>query len=406
MTIAIDTTFFGHEETENKNLVNSTSIFTADLLDEFSALGHANNCTLIVSKNQEAFFKERFPQYKRLVLQWLPLTILNKISKGRFRGTKYIKKFGIYRRRIEKERFDIIWFPFAGDYTFVKSNTPGVLTIHDLWGFHSNLNNFKGYKGVLDEKRNTIVTISEYTKKDFIRIFNYKKEIAVIPNTIQVDISATAPVPELKNKFILDINAYNEKKNPITLLKAFNRIKNDITHDLVFCGGYKDNSVYTELIDFIQQNHLESRVRLFFKLPTEQRNFLLENASLFVTPSLFEGFGRTPVEAAICGIPVISTKETALYEATLGLVNYVENATDDKELADSMLEKIKHPDSPEELQSIAQALKNAYALETCARKYWNIFVATSDKRQATITNTNLFIKHLASFSYQKYERCA
>ena len=71
---------------------------------------------------------------------------------------------------------------------------------------------------------------------------------------------------------------------------------------------------------------------MLFRVTDEERNWLLTNAALFVTPSLFEGFGRTPVEAAICRIPVISTKETSLFEATQGLCSYVENPTDEKEL--------------------------------------------------------------------------
>lgn len=43
---------------------------------------------------------------------------------------------------------------------------------------------------------------------------------------------------------------------------------------------------------------------------------LYSNASLFVSPSLMEGFGFTPIEAAIHCVPVVCTKETALYETT------------------------------------------------------------------------------------------
>lgn len=42
MNIAIDTTSFGYDEVKNKNLVNSTSIFTADLLDAFVQLGQSD----------------------------------------------------------------------------------------------------------------------------------------------------------------------------------------------------------------------------------------------------------------------------------------------------------------------------------------------------------------------------
>ena len=48
MNIAIDTTSFGHDEVKNKNLVNSTSIFTADLLDAFVQLGQSDKFVTVI----------------------------------------------------------------------------------------------------------------------------------------------------------------------------------------------------------------------------------------------------------------------------------------------------------------------------------------------------------------------
>lgn len=64
MNIAIDCTFFGHEEARSKKLSLSTSIFTADILDAFVKMGLSDNFTLFVNYNHTSFFQERFPQYK------------------------------------------------------------------------------------------------------------------------------------------------------------------------------------------------------------------------------------------------------------------------------------------------------------------------------------------------------
>lgn len=56
-------------------------------------------------------------------------------------------------------------------------------------------------------------------------------------------------------------------------------------------------------------------------------------ADLFIHPSLLEGFGYPPIEAAIHKTPVLTTKETALYESTMGILNYYEPATDSQALA-------------------------------------------------------------------------
>ncbi|HAZ95763.1 MAG TPA: glycosyl transferase group 1, partial [Treponema sp.] len=166
-----------------------------------------------------------------------------------------------------------------------------------------------------------------------------------------------------------DLNAYIEKKNPMTLLKAFNLIKDKTDLNLVFCGGYREDSIWNGMQEYMQANQISSRVKLLFRVKDEERNWLLANAALFVTPSLFEGFGRTPVEAAICKIPVISTKETSLFEATQGLCNYVENATDEKELAELMLNIIENPQEEKQLEEIAKKLACIYQAENCAKLY-------------------------------------
>ena len=378
MKIAIDCTFFGHDETQSKKLSLSTSIFTADILDAFARMGKAANFVLFVNYNHESFFKVRFPQYELCVLHFLPLTLSNKLTAGKFKGTKYLKKLGIFKRMAEK-KCSAIWFPYCVDYTFVKTKLPSLCTIHDIYRVHRNGKN--GWDFVTDENC-TLTTVSDYTKNDIIKTFALDKDrasqITKIPNSIVFDVSKQQEIEVLSGKkYILDLNAYIEKKNPMTILKAFSLIKDKNDANLVFCGGYKDDSVFSEMQDFIAKAGLKARVQLLFRVSDVERNWLLTHASLFVTPSLFEGFGRTPVEAAICKIPVISTKETSLYEATMGLCNYVENAKDEQELAALMLEKLENPDSEANLSETAEKLKANYEPVNLAKKYWELLKGIS-----------------------------
>ena len=375
MNIAIDCTFFGHAEARSKKLSLSTSIFTADILDAFVKMGLSDNFTLFVNYNHASFFQERFPQYKLKILKFFPLTLANKISGGRFKGTKYLKKLGIFKRAVKKGGFDSIWFPYCVDYTFVQTALPALCTIHDIYPVHRN--GMSGWNFIKNQNC-TLTTVSNYTKNDIIETFGLDEaranSITKIPNSIIFDVSKKQERKELSGKkYLLDLNAYIEKKNPLTLLKAFNLIKEKTNATLVFCGGYKDENLFAEMKNFIEENSLFERVLLLFRVTDEERNWLLTNATLFVTPSLFEGFGRTPVEAAICKIPVISTKETSLFEATLGLCNYVENPKDENELAELILKKLGNPDSEEKLTEIAKILTENYEPETLAKRYMELF---------------------------------
>ena len=375
--ILIDTTFFAHTEAKNKKLTYSTSIFTADLLDAFAALGMSDKFCLIVNFNHLDFFKERFPSYKIISAHWWPVTLRYKLTKGRKTANRLIKKSGAFRKIAEKSGADALWFPYSMNETFVKTKLKTFATVHDIFRIHHGTKKeAEIFTRFLNNESVFLITISNYTKNDIIKTTSCKKNIPVIPNSIDFDISSQTKIPELtEKKYILDLNAYVSKKNPMTLLKAYNIIK-DRTHlELVFCGGYREDSLWNEMHQYINENKLSRKVKMLFRVTDEERNWLLVNAALFVTPSLFEGFGRTPVEAAICKIPVISTKETSLFEATQGLCSYVENPTDEKELAALLLEKIKTPDSAEKLTQISEKLSETYKAENCAGKYAQIFNA-------------------------------
>lgn len=229
--IGIDTTFFGHSEAKNKTLNLSTSIFTADLLDAFVELGINENFCLLVNYNHAEFLAERFPQYKQIVLRNPLLSIVNAITGKPL--TKFLKKWGIFKNAAEKN-CKAIWFPYTVPATYVKTKLPAFVTIHDLYQLHNGGSESAHKEYVLDEK-NRIVCISEYTKNDVVKSLGCKKEISVIPNSIQFNIENAQSVPEIKNDFILDINAYDKKKNTLTLIEAFAKISDKIPHDLVFC---------------------------------------------------------------------------------------------------------------------------------------------------------------------------
>lgn len=372
----IDTTFFAHSEAKNKKLTYSTSIFTADLLDAFCELGMADRFCLLVNFNHLDFFRERFPSYKIIAVKWWPVTLLHKLTKGKKTANRLIKSSGAFRRIAEKSGADAIWFPYAMNETFVRTKLKTFATIHDIYRIHNGTKKESEiFRRFINDESVSLISISNYTKNDIVKTTGCKKNIPVIPNSIVFDVSKQQKIPELtSNKYILDLNAFVSKKNPMTLLKAFALIKDKTDLDLVFCGGYKEELLWNEMQQFIKDNRLSNRVKMLFRVTDEERNWLLSNAAIFVTPSLFEGFGRTPVEAAICGIPVISTKETSLYEATQGLCIYVENPTDEKELADKILGLTENYPSEKTLSEIAHKLEERYKKENCAKLYLRLFL--------------------------------
>ena len=155
-------------------------------------------------------------------------------------------------------------------------------------------------------------------------------------------------------------------KNLSTLLRAFALIKDRIPHDLVLVG--KETEYWkTELSSFINASGLEGRVKRLDNLNEESLWGLYKASDVFVTTSLMEGFGYTPVEAAIAGTKVVSTKETALPESTMGLVYYYEPATNPVSLSKKILEVLDLEDV-DKRESISRELIKEYDPVTKARE--------------------------------------
>ena len=70
-------------------------------------------------------------------------------------------------------------------------------------------------------------------------------------------------------------------------------------------------------------------------------------------------------------------KATKAYSSHRGCGICIGQQSDEKELADLILEKLSNPDSPEKLEEISQTLTNNYNPENLARQYMEIFSSLS-----------------------------
>lgn len=170
-----------------------------------------------------------------------------------------------------------------------------------------------------------IITISESTKRDTVRLLN------VSPNKIDVaapgvedeffgdlDVTTLETFRRQKNlpeHFVLFLGTREPRKNIVTLIRAFalaKRIKN-LSHRLVIAGGrgWMDKEIPRALAE----TGLAGEVLFPGFVLQEELPLWYRAADVFVYPSQYEGFGMPALEALASGTPVITSNVSSLPEA-------------------------------------------------------------------------------------------
>jgi glycosyltransferase involved in cell wall biosynthesis len=163
-------------------------------------------------------------------------------------------------------------------------------------------------------KANSIITISEYVKKDVVKTFGANPDkITVTYNAADKIIDSSEAVSLLTGKkFIMYVGRHMPHKNLDRLIEAHQKLL-EKNPDLILAVAGKKDSVTEILEKNISEKGYKNIVFTGF-VSDGQLRWMYENTSCYVFPSLSEGFGLPGLEAMIHGAPVASSSATCLPE--------------------------------------------------------------------------------------------
>jgi glycosyltransferase involved in cell wall biosynthesis len=260
---------------------------------------------------------------------------------------------------------DVFFSP--GHYSPRFSRIPRVISIMDLAFHHfpeyfttKDLAQLKSWTKYSILKADGIITISQATKDDILKLYGVKSEkVHVVYPGIKETLSLEPhiyPMKELENKFgitkkyLLFVGTLQPRKNIRRLIEAFSKvhiIDSDLQLVIVGRKGWK----YEEILSAPEEYGVKDSVAFLDFVKDEDLQMLYKGAQCFVWPSLYEGFGLPVLEAMQYGCPVITSNISSLPEAGGDAAIYVdpENVDDiaekikkvlgDKELRESMIKK-------------------------------------------------------------------
>lgn len=113
------------------------------------------------------------------------------------------------------------------------------------------------------------------------------------------------------NNYILTIGRLEPRKNHARLIEAYSKSGNHLPP--LVCIGQRDFN-YDQAILSAKTFGVENRVYFLENIDDAVLPALIRNSSLFIFPSIAEGFGMPVLEALASGVPVITSNTTSLPE--------------------------------------------------------------------------------------------
>lgn len=147
-----------------------------------------------------------------------------------------------------------------------------------------------------------IQAISNYLI-DFAKAFGSTKPVVVIPNGVDLDLFQSTQNKIIDGKTRLITTSRLVEKNGLTdLIAALTYLDRSVVLDILGSGPLSD-----DLSNLTKKLNLEARVNFVGSLPQNQTVKYLNQADIFIRPSLSEGLGNSFLEAMAVGLPIIGT---------------------------------------------------------------------------------------------------
>lgn len=294
-----------------------------------------------------------------------------------------------------KQKTDIVHYPYF-DLFFhtlpLYKEAKTVVTIHDVIPLIFPQRYKPGLKGMIRfflqlvslHTVSAVITDSECSKRDIMKYLGMPKEkihvvyLAGNPGIQRQTSEVVRRVSlqyNLPQKYVLYVGDINYNKNLPRCIEAFSKLPNE--YSFVMVGRSLKNIDIPEgvaLHETIQENKVDSRVLLLTEVPKDPASDLaaiFTRASLYIQPSLYEGFGLSVLDALQCGVPVVSSNTSSLPEIGETIVEYC-NPYDSEDMARVMINALSKKQSMIYRKTLEKHAEH-FQWEKTAKKTANIY---------------------------------
>jgi len=294
---------------------------------------------------------------------------------------------------LKKKGVEVLHTPHYRAPRFLSCKS--VITIHDC--VHILFPNYASSRSAYNrgkqatkraiKKSSHILTVSEATRRDLMRLFTVPGEkISVVYNAIdsravllnnQEEQKRVLERYQIQDPFLLYAGNIKPHKNIARTIEAFSVLKTELKEDplwkslkLVIIGD--ELSKHQFLRRTVIRGGVQHDVRFFGFVPYETLKVFYKAAQIFVFPSLYEGFGLAPLEAMANGTPVLTSNVSSLPEV-LGEAALLVNPENVFEISRGLKHLLFDASLRSELVEKGLEQSRKYSWKTSAELVWKTY---------------------------------
>ena len=371
MRIGIDARFYGP-------LGKGLGRYTQKLIENLQKIDTQNEYYIFLRQENWDEFRPYNPNFHKVLADYRWYTLAEQI---------------FFPAKILRLRLDLMHFPhFNVPFLYYREF---VVTIHDLiltkfptmrattlgpWLYKMK---YWGYRIIIlsaVRRAKKVITVSEFVKKELINQFKLPTEKVIVTyEAADVVESGQLKIPDkdltrygIKQKYLLYVGNAYPHKNLEGLLRVFKILKteNNFDYQLVLVG--KEDYFYDRLkaearaAGLLEEKNGLAPVIFFGFSSQEMLADLYRNATLYVFPSFYEGFGLPPLEAMSYGLPVTASNSTCLPEI-LGEAAIYFDPKNTEEIAARIKEVLSNNDLRQKLIKLGFDQVKKYNWGKCAQ---------------------------------------
>ena len=357
-------------------VVGGTETYARSLIHAFSRQDDDNEYTVYLNRESADIDVTPAANFKRVVC---PINAMN-------RAARYSWEQGALPIQLMREKPDLLHS--LGYVVPLAARGRQVVTVHDVnylghkgWRTGVGRRAFRFFAERTVKRADRIIAVSEFSRSEIVRHMGVPREkVSVVHSAgreAPLDPSSSRADSDLVRGFtrpyIMAFSALSAHKNIGRLIEAFGRIAPSVEHDLVLVGHMP---VKTAVRAELEAAGGDERIHFTGYVSDTDVAALMQNASLFAFPSLYEGFGLPLLDAQNAGVPVVCSSAGALPEvAGDAAILFDPLSVDD--MAQALLKGLVDSDLRAQLVTAGYENARSFSWDTTARETLDIYSAVA-----------------------------